>query len=198
MHIDIGLTSEGEIGLFGVVIGGKLINIELSNVNIIGGSRAGGLVARATDSEIFYCRVLSGVMHTDRVDTFYPQSGGVVASLRSSSTIRNCLTGANLEIIGINRVGGIIGNMFGGTSSRGLAIANKSEALVTGRRTNTSANGIGGFVGLTNYDDVENNYSTGNVTITSTTTTSTGQAAFTGQQNFTTQNRSTFKHNYAS
>jgi hypothetical protein len=53
-------------------------------------------------------------------------------------------------------------------------------------------------LGLSNYDDIENNYSTGNLTRTATTGLSTGFGAFMGQQNFPTENRSTFLNNYSS
>jgi len=200
LFIDIGASTIGNIGFFGWVTGAKLINIELTNINFTGGQRNAGIAASADDnSQIYYCRVISGNIYSSYSASFFGQIGGVVGRF-ASSTIENSLAGSALSVRGTNRAGGIVGSMFGATADRGLVKASKAMAEVSGRvADNNGSNGLGVFVGATNYDDVENSYAVGNVTrehYASDTENNIG--AFVGIQNWPAENRATFTHNYTS
>jgi hypothetical protein len=143
LFFNVGLTTNGQRGLFGEALGATFVNIELRNVNFTGGARLGGVVGRAQgNSKIFYCRVISGSIAGEGVDGNFTASVGGIVGLLLEGTMQNSFVGSGLTVSGTNRVGGIAGAIFGATTNRGLLRASKSEASVAGRRTNTSANGL--------------------------------------------------------
>ena len=161
------------VALFGATIGGAVIqNLNLTNVSIIAGSNAGGLVGALNSGKIKNCSVQGTVSGVGSL-------GGLVGTsfqgiIRGSSFTGN-VTGTG------DRVGGIIGNSYHITTAEskflgglitgddrvGGIAGDLSESTVVSSYsvsgTISGTNSVGGLVGETNQARVSNSYNKSNV-----------------------------------
>ena len=143
--------SSDERGLFGYVNHADAVikNVRMTNVNISGDSRVGGVVGYLLAGTVEYCRVSGGsISGTTNI-------GGVAGSVLYSATVQNCyVSGVSITGSG-NAVGGVAGYNTGTVQNC------YSTANVTGDRF---AGGVAGYVDT--YGTVEYCYATGAITAT--------------------------------
>jgi len=129
-HIISNLTIDAQgwdyVGLFGVTLGSKIINLGLENVSITGKAYVGGLVGWDVSDSIFGCYTTGIVSGTEEV-------GGLIG--RYGTNVENCYSMA--EVYGESKVGGLIG--FAGWSCVRNCYA---AGIVLG---NTDTGGLIGF-----------------------------------------------------
>ncbi len=131
-------TSSAAIGLFGVVDGGTVKNLTLSDVSINAsnnknaGSAIGLMVNNATADSI---TVGGSVSAADGV-------GGVVGRMTISGTISNCTNSANVSGAA---AGGIVGKAYYTGTGVEMNITNCTNS---GTITGTASGGAGGIVGF--------------------------------------------------
>ena len=143
-HTISGLTISGDehdtVGLFGVVDGGKVMNLKLDDVDIDvttknAGAAIGLMVNNAEASNI---EVLSGsVVAADG-------AGGVVGRMTVRGTIKDC---ANSASVTGAAAGGIVGKAYY-TSKNSRAEMNIIDCTNDGTITGTANGGVGGIVGF--------------------------------------------------
>lgn len=159
-------SSFGYLGLFGYTDGATIKDLGLSNVTISNQSHAsavGALIGKADDSTIENCYVSGGsINHSMDVKT--TSSVGGLVGWSFGSSINNCFSSIDINVGGKSdtyvTTGGLVGYSF-----LCLSISN-SYSL--GNITQSTVGDIGGFVGLTAEDSINNCYSMGNVKSTST------------------------------
>lgn len=165
-------SSFGYLGLFGYTDGATIKDLGLSNVTISNQSHAstvGALIGKADDSTIENCYVSGGsINHSMDVKT--TSSVGGLVGWSFGSSINNCFSSIDINVGGKSdthvTTGGLVGYSF-----LGLSISN-SYSL--GNITQSTVGDIGGFVGLTAEDSINNCYSMGNVKSTSTSNNNVG------------------------
>ncbi|MBQ7975443.1 MAG: right-handed parallel beta-helix repeat-containing protein [Clostridia bacterium] len=142
-------TSSASIGLFGVVDGGTVKNLTLSNVSINAsdnknaGAAIGLMVNNAAADNI---TVSGSVSAADGV-------GGVVGRMTVSGTVSNCVNSANVTGAA---AGGIVGKAYYTGTGVEMNITNcTNSGIITG----TTTGGAGGIVGFsaTNVSGCTNN-----------------------------------------
>jgi len=165
------------IGLFGNVEGSnaKLININIIDADINGGTYVGALAGRAYWTSIDNCH------STGNVDGF-SHVGGLVGSFIWTEKMIGCTSSADVQ--GLTRAGGLIGHLgengdaggvencsssgnvegeefvggFAGEGSGARILASHSTGSVSGK------DGVGGFIGTAEGGSIKKCYSTGLVT----------------------------------
>lgn len=165
-HIITGLnitsgSDDNAVGLFGVVDGGTVKNVELKDVTINASSSelTGAAVGFLTGGGVVDEVTVSGEITANK------GVGGVVGRATVSATISNCENSATINATSGN-AGGIIGAAY--YTSSGNVYTGENAALVIGNCTNsgdvtTSAGGYtGGIVGLSSVS-VTNCTNTGDV-----------------------------------
>lgn len=132
-NVDYGL------GLFGVVDGGTVKNLHLTNVNInVATSEvAGGAIGILTGDGIADAITVSGTIAAKR------GNGGIVGRMLVSGTISNSINNANLTATGAN-LGGIVGAAYYTAVGKTMTISN----CTNNGSINSTAGGVGGIVGL--------------------------------------------------
>lgn len=155
------------LGLFGMVSGGTLKNITLTNIKITGLSTIGGLVgqfqvarsASLKDGIITNC-------HTEGEITASSQNvGGLIgganvymaqySDANTITTLDITDSSSSCNVNGTYQVGGLIGNIHSGTTWTAYADNHSisiSDCFSEGTVTATADN-VGGLIGRINYDD---------------------------------------------
>ena len=171
--------NENSVGLFSSMsTSGRVANVGLENVEIIGKERVGGLVGYNL-GEITGSYVTGNVTGTEHVGGLVGQNADL-AAVYFSSVSKSYFTG---QVTGTNYVGGLVGlNAYGGkvlqsyftgqVTATGDAVGglvgenngSVSQSHSTGRVIGNLA--VGGLMGF-NYGSVSESYSTGQVTGTS-------------------------------
>lgn len=165
-------------GLFGYTSNAVLKNIQLTNVDFLGGSYTGGVVGRMTGnlSEISNCTVAG------RIESSGENSGGVVGGNDGSGLIQNCNSSATM-VSGVS-VGGVIGltkgpikscsftgqiiaclgcRFIGGVVGAKNGAFEANDCSSTGKITGGGYY-IGGLIGLSlNGGAIKNSFATGDV-----------------------------------
>ncbi|MCK4813051.1 MAG: T9SS type A sorting domain-containing protein, partial [Candidatus Marinimicrobia bacterium] len=156
--------------LFGACEGASILNLNLTNDNIIGSNPAGGISARAKMSRIENCKVsgkisgtnvggICGWTYTSRIlnCTNYAEItgtivGGIVGHNDWSSTLGDCLN---------------MGQIFGGEYAGGIVGRNRNSSIIGNCTSNGQVNGsedVGGIVGeCISNAKITNCYSESNV-----------------------------------
>lgn len=165
-------SSFGCLGLFDYTDGATIKDLGLSNVTISNQSHAnsvGALIGKADDSTIENCYVSGGSINHNMDSKTSSNVGGLVGWSFGSS-INNCFSSIDINVGGKSdtmvSTGGLVGYSF-----LSLSISN-SYSL--GNITQSTGGDIGGFVGLTAEDSINNCYSMGNVKSTSTNNNTIG------------------------
>jgi len=131
------------LGLFGYLApGGKVTQVGVENINVIGYSGVGGLVGGIRHGTVSHCYSTGNVAGESYV-------GGLVGWNEVGAVSNSYSTGS---VTGESYVGGLVGYAFLGTVSNSY-----STSSVTGNSH------VGGLVGV-NHGTVSNSYSTGSVT----------------------------------
>jgi hypothetical protein len=137
------------IGLFGYTSRATIANVRLTNIDITGKDKVGGL------SGYSYGGVIENSSSTGRVDGPWDVSedrgrniGGLIG-YTNSVTLRQSYSLANVS--GFRQVGGLVGYHFGGSIANSYSLGDVEASQY-----------VGGLVG-SNYGDIENSYSTGDV-----------------------------------
>jgi len=164
-------------GLFGYIKGGRVENLGLDNVNILGGNYVGGVAGKINDySRVTNCYSIGTVSGTDFVAGVV---GGVLSNIVDvklpngyDSHITVCyFTGV---VKGRDFVGGVVGGMYGGTVtnsySAGTVSGNNFVGGVVGRTgarsiltysySTSAVSGrelVGGVTGFALYNELANN-----------------------------------------
>ena len=131
--------ADDAVGLFGVVDGGTVKNLQLTDVNIdvpgseLAGAAVGLLVGGGTVDSV----TVSGRVKATR------GNGGIVGRVLKEGTVVNCTNHAEISGTGAN-VGGIVGAAYYTAEGREMRIEN---CVNTGAVTSTQG-GVGGIVGL--------------------------------------------------
>lgn len=138
--------SQNNVGLVGFIgSGGKVANISLEDVDIIGHNYVGGLTG-FNDGTITYSYSAGSVSGNDGVGGLAGRSGGTTSNSYSTGSVS-----------GNTGVGGLVGyNIYSTTITNSY-----SRASVSG------SSRVGGLTGDNYYGTVINSYSTGNVSGTS-------------------------------
>jgi hypothetical protein len=140
-HLGINRPANSDIGLFGSVQGGSVINVRLNDVAIHGGSSVGAIVG-------YNSGVVLNSAATGSVTAGY-FAGGLIG--HNSGTVVNC---SFIGIVKTNEIaGGLIGNNFNGLVSTSYAFADVSGHSI-----------IGGLVGASYEGEISDCYSSGSVT----------------------------------
>ena len=147
-----GLIIDGDqrLGLFGVMNGGIVKNLNLTDVNLTGNGYIGGIVGQVEAGAISNCSV-SGIV---KAITGY-NTGGIAGAVKNG-TIINCYT--TCVVSGYDYVGGIIGFLHASDIESKCKITN---CYTTG--TVSGSGSVGGIAGGILYVDITNCYSTGEV-----------------------------------
>ncbi|MFA7083279.1 MAG: GLUG motif-containing protein, partial [Arcobacteraceae bacterium] len=133
-------------GLFGQTEDASIVNVNLTNVDIKGQNKVGGLVGNATITHIENVSTSGKVVGNNEV-------GGLVGYIiNAKDTILKSHSSA--QVTGANDVGGLVGNLNYDSAIR--------QSYATGEVTGDGSN-IGGLVGNSNYSTIENSYATGTV-----------------------------------
>jgi hypothetical protein len=140
--------NSGYNGLFGKIVGGSVSNLTLNGISVVGGQYTGGLVGFMDDTTVSHVTSTAGMVRA-YLNTY---GGGLVGHMGNDSTL-DTVTVSGGEVHGSgNIIGGVIGNMEGGT--------------VTNSSSSASADGglnIGGFVGEMIGGTISDSYATGAV-----------------------------------
>ena len=139
-NLMINRSNTDYVGLFGYIKGGTINNVGLSNIDIKGGNRVGGLVGRISYSNITNSHAtgdVEGNIHT----------GGLVG-IKDHSTIMNSYAAGNTT--GTGTVGGLVSGNSYGTIRDSYA----TNVVVANRY-------VGGLVGWNWSSRIENSYATG-------------------------------------
>ncbi|MFC1565604.1 GLUG motif-containing protein [Candidatus Neomarinimicrobiota bacterium] len=134
------------IGLFGYILDGTIKNLGVTNVNITGDYRVGGLVG-GNFASVINCYSTGSVTGGDEV-------GGLVG-VTYNNVVSNSYSTANVQ--GNDRVGGLVGANFNTTT-----VSNCYSRGDVTRPSGTSPN-FGAFCGYNNQSTIEYCYSTGSV-----------------------------------
>ena len=141
-NLMINRSNTDYVGLFGYIKGGTINNVGLSNIDIKGGNRVGGLVGRISYSNITNSHAtgdVEGNIHT----------GGLVG-IKDHSTIMNSYAAGNTT--GTGTVGGLVSGNSYGTIRDSYA----TNVVVANRH-------VGGLVGYNFSGTITNSYATGSV-----------------------------------
>ena len=132
-------SADAVLGLFGVVDGGTVKNLKLTNVNIsVSDSElAGGAVGILTGGGVADNIEVSGSVSAKR------GNGGIVGRMLISGTISNCVNNALLSATGAN-VGGIVGAAYYTEIGKTMTIS----GCTNNGSVSSSSSGVGGIVGL--------------------------------------------------
>ncbi len=142
LFINRGLSDN--IGFFGYVENGTVSNLNLTNVNITGNNKVGGLVGYQKDAGVEHSTVTGSVTSiNDRV-------GGLVGNQEGATVEHSMFSGS---VTGDFWVGGLIG--FQGESSS--TTNSSSDALINGTGI------IGGLIGNSVSSGIEQSFSTSEV-----------------------------------
>ena len=151
-------NEDDALGLFGVVDGGTVKNLNLTGVSInsengecVGGA-IGLMVGGATADSITVSGTVSAVRG----------NGGIVGRMTIEGTISNCTNQAAVSATGGANVGGIVGTAYYTAEGKEMSITN-----CTNTGTVSGTTGVGGVVGLSaaNVSDCTNSAAiTGNGT----------------------------------
>lgn len=114
-------SSESYQGLFGYVDGGKVCNLGVTDVNIIGSYFVGGVVGQAKSGT-----VVENCYSTGSVRGIGDNVGGVVGYL-ASGTVKNCYSSASVS--GSDSVGGVVGYVNGSGIVQNCVALNSSVSL---------------------------------------------------------------------
>jgi hypothetical protein len=159
-------------GLFGYIRNGRVENLGLDSVNILGYKYVGGIAGRISDSSIitnsystgnvfghYMAGGLAGLVNMNSsVTNSYSSSrvyggeagGGVVGYLDKNSNVTNSYSTGNAK--GSNHVGGVVGHVVGNSSVTNSYFAGNIEGYWY----------IGGVVGgISDSSSIDNCYSTG-------------------------------------
>ncbi len=137
--------ADAAVGLFGIVDGGKVKNLNLTDVNInvtnsdLAGAAIGMMLNGATADNI----TVSGAV------TGYDGVGGIVGRLIIYGTISNCTNNASVTS-SYGGIGGIVGKAYYEDGANTSTFASIKECINTG--TITAPMYVGGIVGLTRAD----------------------------------------------
>ena len=152
-------------GLFGVVLGGKIEDLNMDMVNIgVGGGRSdinAGAIAGFIDSKASITRcTVSGSISV--IASSYAHSGGLVGKAKGSSSISDCYATVNVSGVGSGsysyaRVGGIVGACYGSLEK----CVNNGEIKAFKSSEVGGIAGYCGFGGTISHSGLEN---TANVT----------------------------------
>jgi hypothetical protein len=163
----INRPTENNIGLFGYVgdysADATISNINLTDVDITGNNNVGSVAGQILNSTLTGCTATGSVVGLGNY------IGGLSGSIYDSN-VSQC--GTTCSVTGNQFVGGFVGMTY--TNGDVYTI---SECYASGNVSGSSY--VGGFIGFQYIIDVENCYSTGNVTRTSGTELSIG--AFCGE-----------------
>ncbi len=132
--------ADAALGLFGVVDGGTVKNLNLTDVsiNVADSECAGGAIGVLTGNGTADSITVSGSISAKR------GNGGVVGRMLVSGTISNCINNATMTATGGANLGGIVGAAYYTAESKTMIISNcTNNGTVSG-----SAGGVGGIVGL--------------------------------------------------
>ncbi len=166
----INRPEEENQGLFGITYMAKIVNLDMTNVDITGCELVGAIVGwNYCYSEIKNCSVTGNISGSDIV-------GGIAGTSMSGSVIDNCNFTGNVEgnisggITGLNTASTVI-NCFSqgdisGDGAGGLVGQNISNSIVSKSYSTGNIFGeniAGGLVGNNYESEVHNSYSTGNV-----------------------------------
>lgn len=99
-NLKINKPNKNNQGLFSIS-GGKIINLNLENVNIIGKNYVGG-IAGSRSTNIDNCRVSGSIKGNSYV-------GGIIGEIAGAGEVKNCTVQATID--GVSTTGGIIGNI---------------------------------------------------------------------------------------
>ena len=150
-------------GLFGYIAGGKISNLNLSNVNVKStGSNVGALAGTAAGATISNVHVLSGSV------TGSSNVGGLVGvgGLLLGSTIIQSSSAAS--VTSTSTTTAYVGGLVGTATSIGMIIKDSyATGSVTSKSTGSDANDYaGGLIGYISGSDgiIENSYATGTIT----------------------------------
>ncbi len=127
------------LGLFGVVDGGTVKKLKLTDVNIkvAGSELAGGAIGILTGGGTADNITVSGSVSAKR------GNGGIVGRMLVSGTISNCTNNAAMSATGAN-VGGIVGAAYYTAEGKDMYITN----CTNNGSINSTYYGAGGIVGL--------------------------------------------------
>jgi hypothetical protein len=137
------------IGLFGRTNGATIENLNLSNVEVVGGMYVGGLVGFTHSTTIRSVRA-EGLDVTGSISNV----GGLVGSAQSSTLIQKTFVSGSVDNPTVNtcrRVGGITGNLSSSSILESVTEVNVSSLAAA----------IGGFAGWSQSSTIRNSYSTG-------------------------------------
>jgi hypothetical protein len=137
--------SRFNVGLFGVVKNAEINHVHIEGVDIKGYGACGALVGSSLYSVISNCSAEFG-----NVLGIENEIGGLIGNSISDS-ISCCFS--NIDVQGIDHVGGFIGLIFGGTT----VVNSYSHGNVTG------FDYVGGLIGVNDESSILNCYSTGYV-----------------------------------
>ena len=129
------------VGLFGSP-GGTIQNLNLTNLNVVGGGAVGGLAGGSYNANI------RNVHITGTVTGSGSGIGGIVGNNRGASIVSSSFSGS---VIGGQTVGGLAGSNGGSISD------SHADALVSGGYA------VGGLVGANSGGTINKSYSSGNV-----------------------------------
>ncbi len=164
-------------GLFGIVRGGTIKNVTLSDARISGGHEVGGIVGNIDQDKasgisgiIKNCHVTNTVA-IHGAEKYATDHGGIVGIVYAGATVSGCVSAATLtikELTGSCNYGGIVGQLKGNLQNC-IAI----DATINGLSP------VGAIVGLNNGGSFSHNYYRGCTANSATTNIGTGNGDIT-------------------
>jgi len=137
------------VGFFGLVSGGSIDSLNLTNIYVKGKNYVGGLAGRIVDSAtVTNCSTSGTVVDYNTAST---SVGGLIGETYQGCTVSNSHSNANVAAQG-GIVGGLVGRNYQSTLSRCY-----STGYVSGNYS------LGGLVGINYTGTITGSYATGNV-----------------------------------
>ena len=140
---NVNINSSGDyMGLFGVVDGGTIKNIELSGYSITAGSKSGGLIGWLKSGSVSHC-FASGAITTSGAGA----AGGLVGKANSGTNIEKCFTKGEVMVKSTGSAAQNSGGLVGDNSG---TISNSYSLAVVRSGNSASYVGInaGGLTGI--------------------------------------------------
>ncbi len=149
-NLYINRPNESQIGFLGYADGNSVIkDLQVTNVNINGKDRVGGIVGHAySNVEISNCVVTGDISGENYI-------GGLIGEMTTGIKISDSNTNININGKGGSYIGGFVGS----TNNSQISNSYSEGDIVTGDNNKY----IGGFVGSTNNSQISNSYSEGDI-----------------------------------
>jgi hypothetical protein len=149
-NLTINMPTVNNVALFSSTQNAKVYNVQLNNVNIMGGSIVASLIGTAQNTEI------KNISANGKVIGKSNSIGGLIGLLKEKSSLLDSTTNINVSLINTMISGNIMGGLVGEVNDSSV---DKSNTI----GPTNGYSGVGGLIGKIDSGNVTNSYSSGPV-----------------------------------